>query len=93
MIFFCISNNITEIVPEGFVFGKPSEHDPYTVQDLIKDPNCTPCLLKRDFYKWMKNLNELRNGIKKKDSTRFTLKQFYEKISYYDKVQVMKKLN
>lgn len=54
----------------------------------MKDPDCNPYALKKDFYEWMKTLNELRNGIRKRDTTRFTLKQFYEKLTHYDPVNI-----
>lgn len=77
------------MLPKDFVFGKISEDDHYKLEDLIKDPDCPPCLLKRDFNKWMKTLNKLRYNLKKRDSTRFSLRQFYEKLAYYDKVSVI----
>lgn len=80
------SNNIADMLPKEHSFGKSVSQDFYSVEDLIKDPDCSPCLLKRDFYAWIQTLNELRNVLRKRDTTRFTLKQFYEKLSHYDEV-------
>lgn len=75
------------MLPKDFVFGKPCKYDFYAFEDLIKDSDHTPCLLKRDFLEWMKTLSELRNCLRKRDSTQFTLKGFYQKLSFYDEVK------
>lgn len=91
--FVFLSNNIAELVPKEFVFGKPCKYDFYAFEDLIKDADHVPCLLKRDYLVWMETLNELRNCLRRRDTTQFTLKQFFERLSYYDQVGMERRLS
>lgn len=59
----------------------------YGMADLLKDRDCEPCLLKRDFYDWMDMLNHLRNILKRKNVFIFDIRKFYKKIVFYDKVR------
>lgn len=72
-------------MPKGYAFGTPSKREMYGLEDLIKDPDCTPCLLKRDFYEWMTVLNNVRNLLKRRNVT-FDFEKFCKKILFYDKV-------
>lgn len=80
------SNNNISCVPEGHRFGKATPRPFYGVAELLKDANVSPCLFKRDFYKWLGSLNNLKLLLKNKD---FQFDDFYKRALYFDEVLVL----
>lgn len=78
-------NNNLSCVPKGHRFGKKSTRDLYGVEDLLKDPDCPPCLFKRDFLNWIQTLNELRAYVFKRRETTSKMKNLISMARYYDK--------
>lgn len=81
-------NNNIESVEVGHVFGTPSVRNKYDVEALLRDPDCPPPFLKKEFLKWMSCLNQLRVQIKKMDVFKFDVKEFSKQVLYYDKVMI-----
>lgn len=70
------------------MYGKPSDRGMYGVGDLLRDPECPPCIFKRDFHDWIKLLNQLRISLKKRfNEFGLDLKEFQNHCLHYDKVK------
>ncbi|KAF2903686.1 hypothetical protein ILUMI_02481 [Ignelater luminosus] len=79
-------NKNSECVPKEHMYGKPSDRGMYGVADLLRDPECPPCIFKRDFHDWIKLLNQLRISLKKRfNEFGLDLKEFQNHCLYYDK--------
>ncbi|KAJ8930390.1 hypothetical protein NQ314_016817 [Rhamnusium bicolor] len=74
-----------ECVPKGHSFGRPAGRPLFDLEELLKDPNCPPCIFKRDFYKWMASFNRFRFKMKERSNKDFNYDDFYKRALYWDK--------
>ncbi|XP_023310327.1 uncharacterized protein LOC111691539, partial [Anoplophora glabripennis] len=78
-------NHNVYCVPKGHRFGKVIPKPFYGISELLKDSNVTPCLFKRDFYKWLGSLNRLKLLLKQRSNKDLHLDDFYRTAMYFDK--------
>lgn len=80
------SNHNINCVPKGHRFGKTTPSPFYGVLELMRDASVSPCLFKRDFYKWLGSLNKLKVAMKNRSNKDFQFDDFYKRSLYLDKV-------
>lgn len=80
------SNKNIDKVPKDFRFGKLCIREMCGVLELLRDPNCNPCRIKRELYYWIASLNKLRDYIKRRRDKFIDLKELHDKFVFYDKV-------
>lgn len=74
------------MVPKDYMFGKPCVREMCGVQELLKDPTCSPCRFKRELYYWISSLNRLRDYIKRRRDVFINLKEVHDSFLFHDKV-------
>ncbi|KAI4464278.1 ef-hand domain c-terminal containing protein [Holotrichia oblita] len=72
-------------VPKDYRFGKSCVREMCGVLELLRDPTCHPCRIKRELYYWIASLNKLRDYIKRRRNKFIDLKEIQDKLVFYDK--------
>ncbi|XP_018569649.1 EF-hand domain-containing family member B-like isoform X2 [Anoplophora glabripennis] len=78
-------NHNLDCVPKGHSFGRVKPESSDGISDLITNSNQSSCLFKRDFYKWLGSLNDLKLSLKHRSDEDFHFNDFCEKALHFDK--------